>query len=317
MLTNEILLADEKLKELSVDQIASIIELSKNDENAAIATVTGRIHGEYDRDVKTVLGIDKPQGVKTYDWIKNDLLPKIKDADGLNTTHANELKVQMDKVIALEQAIANQTGDVVLTQQLRDANDKIAQLESVHGAEKETWTESMNTIKGETTKLRLNQEFDKGLAGIKFIDEKLIPKNVRDIVIERDKEIILKTFTPDFVDDGVGGTVLVFRDKDGTIQNNPQNGLKPYTAAELLMKQDGVKGVIDFGRQMDGGTGSNGNEGKENIQVNISSAKTQVEADELISKELMSKGLTRDSQEFSDQQLAIRTEYKVSDLPLK
>ena len=316
MLTNEILQADAQLKELTPDQLKAITTLSANDENVVIGKKIGEIHGDYDRDIKEVLGVEKPQGMKTYDFIKNDLLLKIKDADTLATTNAATLKEQTDKVAQLELAIADKSGDIVLTQQLKDASDKIDQLNLAHEEDKKTWTETGDKTKSELMDLRLTHEFDKGLSGVKYKDEKIVSVGLRNLAIKQGREAVLRDFTPDFIDDGANGTTLVFRDKDGTIQNNPENSLKPYTATELLMKQAGVNDVIDAGKNLNGGAGGDGGSPKP-VAASIGAAATQVEADDIISKDLMGQGLSRDSVEFAEKHAELRKEANVGELPLR
>ena len=124
--------------------------------------------------------------------------------------------------------------------------------------------------------------------------------------------------TPDFIEDGKGGKVLVLRDANGNILNNPANNLNPYTISELVM-QTSIKDVLDDGRrQTGGGTGSgSGDGGNGGSSVDLSAARTQVEADRLIETHLLSTGLTRDSSEFASQAMQLRTENKVSELPIR
>ena len=74
--------------------------------------------------------------------------------------------------------------------------------------------------------------------------------------------------------------------------------------------------VIDTGRTMEGGAGGAG-AGRPQNAVSIGEAMTQVEADEIISKQLMSEGFSRDSVEFVEKHAAIRKESKVSELKLR
>ena len=132
------------------------------------------------------------------------------------------------------------------------------------------------------------------------------------------KSEVLSKGTPDFIDDGQGGKKLVIRGADGNILNNPKNNLNPYTMQELVMETS-LKDVIDTGRQQrGGGTGQFGSgSGGTGGTLDLSSAKSQVEADKAIEAHLLASGLTRDSQEFAKQSLQLRTENNVSSLPIK
>ena len=79
-----------------------------------------------------------------------------------------------------------------------------------------------------------------------------------------------------------------------------------------------LKDVIDTGRQQKGGgtippAGGGGGGG----MLDLSGIKSQVEADKAIESYLLSNGLTRDSQEFAEQSMQLRTENNVANLPLR
>ena len=132
------------------------------------------------------------------------------------------------------------------------------------------------------------------------------------------KAEVLAKGTPDFVDDGQGGQKLVLRGADGNILNNAKNNLNPYTIEELVMETS-IKDVIDTGRQQTGGgTGGNRGGGRgDSTLLDLTGVRTQVEADKAIETYLLSTGLTRDSSEFSQQSMQLRSENKVSELPLR
>ena len=122
----------------------------------------------------------------------------------------------------------------------------------------------------------------------------------------------MSAYTPDFIDDGKGGKILVFRDKSGVIQNNPEKGLNPYTAEDLIKKE--LASSLAPGK---GGAGTGPNEKKTpGIEI-ISSAKTQVEANDLIESHLLAKGVIKNSKQWVEQMTAIRTENKINELPIK
>ncbi len=129
---------------------------------------------------------------------------------------------------------------------------------------------------------------------------------------------VLAKGTPDFVDDGKGGKVLVLRGADGNVLNNPKNNLNPYTIKELVMETS-IKDVVETQRQQTGGGtgGFRGNGGNSGTILDLTGIKTQVEADKAIENYLLSNGLTRDSEEFSEQLTQIRTDNNVSSLPIK
>ena len=130
------------------------------------------------------------------------------------------------------------------------------------------------------------------------------------------KAEVLAKGTPDFIEDGNGGKKLVLRGTDGNILNNPNNNLNPYTLTELILETS-IKDVISVDRQQTG-TGTKPHQtNKTTATFDISSAKTQVEAYRMIENHLLANGLTRDSQEFSEQITKLGTENNVSSLPIR
>lgn len=91
--------------------------------------------------------------------------------------------------------------------------------------------------------------------------------------------------------------------------------MEPYTAQELIAEQ--LADTLDQGKKQNG-AGTGGESGGGGVEsADISAAKTQVEADTLISKHLMQKGLVRGTKSFADEQKKIRDENNVSKLPIK
>ena len=79
-----------------------------------------------------------------------------------------------------------------------------------------------------------------------------------------------------------------------------------------------LKDVIDTGKQQPGGgTQPNPSPSHRTVNLDLSTAKTQQEADVQIENYLLSTGLTRDNVEFGNKALEIRNENNVSDLPIR
>ena len=82
--------------------------------------------------------------------------------------------------------------------------------------------------------------------------------------------------------------------------------------------QTSIKDVIDFNKpQPGGGTGPIQHHGGNVTILDLTGAKTQVDADKIIESYLLGNGLTRDSAEFATQSMQLRTENKVSELPIR
>lgn len=315
MLTIEMLRQNAVLAALPETTLASIAEMSKNDENTVIGNKIGALHGQYDADILSISGIAKQQGEKSYDYAKRVLGSYETKVKAAKATEA-ELKAAKEQVTSLQAKIEANAGDETLRKQLNDAKTQVTQLQQQLTAKTTELTNKQAEFDKTIKDTHVDYAFKAATTGLKFKDS--IPSNVRDILLASAKTEVLAKGTPDFIEDGKGGKVLVLRDANGNILNNPANNLNPYTIGELVM-QTSIKDVLDDGRrQTGGGTGSgSGNGGNSGSSVDLSAARTQVEADRLIETHLLSTGLTRDSSEFASQAMQLRAENKVSELPIR
>ena len=304
----------ESLKGLTDAQKLAITTLSSNDEATVIGTKIGALHGQYDADILSISGISKADGEKTYDYLKRVLGDYKTKLDGTKTLSA-QLEAQKKKVTELEAKLAAGGSDEAVKQQLKDARHQVTQLQTQLTAK----TEELNNAKKDYEKkekdLQVGFAFTNATAGIKFKAD--VSEPVRKILLAAAKDEILAKGTPDFIDDGNGGKKLVLRDAAGNTLNNPKNNLNPYTIEELVMETS-LKDVIDTGKQQPGGgTQPNPSPSHRTVNLDLSTAKTQQEADVQIENYLLSTGLTRDNVEFGNKALEIRNENNVSNLPIR
>lgn len=314
MITIEMLNQSESLKGLTDAQKLAITTLSSNDEATVIGTKIGALHGQYDADILSISGISKADGEKTYDYLKRVLGDYKTKLDGTKTLSA-QLEAQKKKVTELEAKLAAGGSDEAVKQQLKDARHQVTQLQT----QLTTKTEELDRAKKDYEKkekdLQVGFAFTNATAGIKFKAD--VSEPVKKILLAAAKDEILAKGTPDFVDDGNGGKKLVLRDAAGNTLNNPKNNLNPYTIEELVMETS-LKDVIDTGKQQPGGgTKPNPSPDHRTVNLDLSTAKTQQEADVQIENYLLSTGLTRDNVEFGNKALEIRNENNVSSLPIR
>lgn len=314
MLTIEMLRQSSALAGLTDEQFTAIAEMSKNDENAVIGTKIGALHGQYDTDIFNITGIKKKDGEKSYDFMKR-VLSEYKTKGESVKNIQKELDDAKAQVADLQSKLEKNAGNETLAQQLKDAKAQVTQLQ----AQLQTKETEFNTKKTEfETALKnthVDYAFQAATTGLKF--KTGITEPIQKTLLNAAKAEILAKGTPDFIDDGQGGKKLVIRGADGNIINNPKNNLNPYTLQELAMETS-LKDVIDTGRQQKGGgtippAGGGGGGG----MLDLSGIKSQVEADKAIESYLLSNGLTRDSQEFAEQSMQLRTENNVANLPLR
>ena len=309
-LTKDILKANAALAQLTDEQISAIVTLSTNDETTVIGARIGELHGQYDQDILSITGVAKKQGEKTYDYNKR-VLAEFKEKAGSVSTLEQTIQTLTREKSDLEKQITDGTGDKTLKQKLTDTekllNDTKLLLETEKNERIREKTESDKSLMQAHTDF----EFNSAVAGMKF--KSTIPENVREILIKNAKAEILAKATPDFVEEN-GKRSIVFRDAEGNILNNKGNQLKPFTATELI--SDSLKDIIDDGRKQSG-TGTHNRQNQQNEALDLSAAKTQVEADDMITSHLMSTGLTRQNPEFATKQAEIRTEAGVDKLPMR
>lgn len=302
-ITKELLSAN--VTGLTEEQVSAVLKLSDNAFNQAIAARIGEIHGQYDNDIKSVTGQDKPQGVKTYDWLKNVL--------GELKTQAGTVDAYKSKIATLEEAVQAGAGNEAIKQQYTDLQSRFEQLQNLKETEDKEWAEKLETEAKRNTRLKLDYEFEKALTGVKFKSEEIIPKSVVSTFIDAAKSKILNNATPDWIDNGEGGQQLIFRGADGQILNNPDNQLSAYTARELLLKE--ITPILDKGKTQNGAGTAGTKKTSTGSTLDLSGAGTQVKATEQIAQHLLAKGLENASPAFQEEFSKIWASEKISALP--
>lgn len=317
MLTIDMLRQNSALAGLTDVQVNAIAEMSRNDENTVIGTKIGALHGQYDTDIFSITGIKKNDGEKSYDYAKR-VLNEYKTKAGSTQDLQQKLDAANKKVTDLEKKIESGEGDAALRQQLKDTKAQVSQLQSQLQTKETEFNTKKKELEDNIKNVHIDYAFQAAVSGLKF--KSGITDNVQNVLLKSAKAEVLTKGTPDFIDDGQGGKKLVLRGQDGNILNNPKNNLNPYTLQELILETS-LKDVIDTGRQQagggTGGQGGQGGQGGSGVTLDLSSVKSQVEADKAIETYLLHTGLTRDSQEFADKSLEIRNDNNISQLPIK
>lgn len=315
MLTVDILRANSVLGSLTDEQLRIIAEMSRNDEQNVINTRIGALHGQYDTDVLGVTGIKKNDGEKSYDYVKRVLGDYKVKYEKANSTQA-ELDSVNKKVAELTKKLEDNSGDEHIKKQLKDAQSLVTQLQTQLTQKTTEYDSAKQKYETDLKDVHVNYAFSNAITGLKF--KAGIPESVQRAMLNVAKAEVLAKGTPDFVDDGNGRQILVMRDNTGNILNNVNNGLKPYTIAELIAETS-LKDIIDTGRKQDGGGTGGNNEtgGRGSFTFDLSGAKNQIEADRMIEAHLLSLGLTRDSMDFQNKSMELRAENNVSELPIR
>jgi len=293
-----------------------IAELSKNDENSVLAQKVGSLHGQYDKDIFEVSAIKKNDGEKTYDYMKRamgTLKDANKDTDKLKT-EVSALKTQKTE---LEKQLAEHSGDTTLKQKLADtetalnvAKQSLIDKDTEFKTKEAEYTKNLQTFKFDSL-------FNQATTGLKF--KNTVPESVKPIILQAVKNDILGKGVMSFEKNDAGQESLIFRDNTGQILINKNNKLNPYTLQDYVNESSALKDVLEQKIVHTGGGGGNppANPNHGSTTLDLSGAKTQVEADVMIEKHLMENGITMDDPSFADKEQEIRTENKVSELPVR
>ena len=296
-LTTELLNANAALSGLTDEQKNAIVEMSKNDETTVIGQKTGEIYGGLDADILAASGIAKNGTEKTYDYAKR-VIGEIKAQAGNATELQNQIAELTKEKGRLEQVIAKGGADAETKRALEQAKADLANVTSEYATLKTKYDTAQSEHEKALFGMKIDGEFAKATAGLKFKAD--LPQSVIAVLTEQAVAKV-KGMNPEYIDDGNGGKVLAFMD-NGTPRRNPENNLRPFTAAELVAKELTTMGVLDTGRKQTGagsqggGTGGQGSGGT----VDLTGARTQDEAHEIIAKQLMAQGKINGTKEFDD-----------------
>jgi len=307
-ITLELIKGQSELKDLTDAQIAALVQLSINDEDAVVGQRIGKIYGDLDNDIKETFSVEKKQGEKTYDYLKRvgkSIVEQITELGKLKQLLADAEAAKK----TLEKQVAEGKGNELISQQLKDAEKKLKDITQLYEAEKE---EKEKTIKGFDEKmlaLEVDREFDKAFVGIEVKPEL---SGMKDYIFQTAKGKILAEYKPDFVVTA-NSKVLVFRNDKNEIVSNPGNKLNPFTVSELVKKE--LAGVMQV-EKGGGGTKAGGSAGGSDF-IDLSAAKTQVEANAIIIKHLLQKGLVKGTLNFDLEQKKLIKDHKINELRIK
>lgn len=295
-LTTELLKGNAATAGLSDEQINAVVEMSKNDETTVIGQKTGEIYGGLDADILAASGIAKNGTEKTYDYAKR-VIGEIKAQAGNATELQNQIAELTKEKGRLEQVIAKGGADAETKRALEQAKADLANVTSEYATLKTKYDTAQTEHEKALFGMKIDGEFAKAIAGLKFKAD--LPQSVISVLTEQAVAKV-KAMNPEYIDDGNGGKVLAFMD-NGTPRRNPENNLRPFTAAELVAKELTTMGVLETGRKQTGaGSQGGGTGGQGSGTVDLSGARTQDEAHEIIVKQLLAQGKVNGTKEFDD-----------------
>lgn len=296
-LTTELLKANAATAGLSDEQINAVVEMSKNDETAVIGQKTGEIYGGLDADILAASGIAKNGAEKTYEYAKR-VIGEIKGQAGNAAQLQGQISELTKEKARLEKVIADGGADAETKRELAKAKADLANVTTEYATLKTKFDNAEADHKQALFGLQIDGELAKATAGIKFKAD--LPVSVTTVLLQQAVTKV-KSMNPEFIDDGNGGKVLAFNE-NGTTMRNPENNLRPFTAAELVARELKTMGVLETGRKQTGAGSEtdHGGSGGSGGAVDISGARTQDEAHEIIAKQLMAAGKVNGSKDFAD-----------------
>ena len=295
-LTSELIRANAALAGLSDAQVAAITEMSRNDEDSVIGQKTGEIYGGLDNDILATSGIAKDGTEKTYDYAKRVITTLKQGADSL-AAKQKEVDALTKEKTRLEGVIASGGSDAETKKALTKAQADLANVTKEYTTLKTKFDNQESEHARQLLDVKMEGEFNKASASVKFKAD--LPKAVTDVLLSQAIAKV-KAMNPEYIDDGKGGKVLAFM-QNGTPLRNPDTNLNPYTASELVQKELKEMGVLEAGR-IQTGAGSGGQRGgQEGGQTyDLTGARTQTEASEIITKQLLAQGKVIGSKEYQE-----------------
>ena len=298
MITVEMLTNDTVLGSLTDEQKQAIATLSKNDEEAVIGGRFREVYNQLDETIARETGIARNGDEKTYLYLERaarELAAKANSVEGLNNK-ISELTRERDR---LKKVIEDGSQDPALKKQLDQAQADLENVRKEYDTLKQSTDQMRQQHAAEMLGLQVDNELRGAMGGLRFKAE--FPQAVTDTILKQAIEKV-KGMNPEFIDNGRGGKKLIFRNADGSEMRNAENRLEPFTAAELLAKELKAMGVLDEGRQQQGGGTKpvQQSSGGASTVYDIGMARTQAEAYEVIATQLMRQGLTNGSKEFDN-----------------
>ena len=305
MLTIENIKAVDGITE---EQAAKIAELSKADEDKVIGDKFGEVYRNLDSIIEKSTGVKRNGDEKTYLYMEraaNEVRAKATAA----SKQVEELTAANAK---LQKAIEDGSHDTETKAKLQQAEKDLAAITKQFNDLKTEYDGAKDRFAKDVFHVKIESEVANALGGVKF-KEGLTPTLMamaKNTVLAKVKES-----NPDSVDDGNGGKAIVFKDKDGAILRNQDNGLQPITVADIVTKELSAMGVLASKRKQTGSGGNGNNGGGNNTTIDISGAATQTEAYEAIAKTLFAKGLINGSAEFDAEMQKAWKENNVAKVP--
>lgn len=309
-LTLDLINAQEGLNALTDEQKQSIVGLSERDEETTFARRFGETLGAMDTSIAAESAIARNEGEKTSEYLTRALKQLKAAADeGAGFKSTNETLTA--EINDLKAKIAAGQGNEQLKADLDKMQKELAAAKKVNGELQEAATKAAAEYKGKLEGYRMESEIGGALSGLKLKAE--LAEATKNALLTLAKQNVMAS---KHVFDETAGA-FIFQNADGTPMKD--KSLNNLTVADMLRMQLETMGVLDTGRQQGGAGGQGGQGGGGAAAVDLSNAKSQVEADEIIERALMTQGIAKSDANWQEKFGQMRGEHKelYAKLPLR
>lgn len=254
---------DEALKFIETNPDADLVIRTAADEAKFLANFKeaevekeikshiGNLHNQYEKDVEPIFG-KKPEGAKTYNWIKDEA-SKLKAA-------ADKLTAAETKLTELEKQLKEGKVDEAAMRKIEELDKEVKRLEKLHKTAKQEWEQGVEKERSEFRNVRIKSELNHAMVGFKFLPREIIADEVREPFVNQVlNELVV---IADFDDTGK----IIFKDQEGKLMRNKE--LAVVTPTELLAVK--LKPILDNGKKLQGlGSDKDGNGKQNEVQTSI------------------------------------------------
>ena len=279
-LTLDLLNAQEGLSALTDEQKTALVGLSEREEESTFNRRFGETLGQMDTVIASEGAIGRNEGEKTSEYMARVIRTLKSSADeGAGYKATNEtLTAEVER---LKKQIENGSADAELKQRVAKLEGDLASAKKINTDLQDSLTKSAAEYKGKLEGYRMESEIGAAMTGIAM--KKELPEATKQALMTLAKQNVMGS---KHVFDETAG-VFIFQDADG----NPMKdkSLNNLTVADMLRMQLETMGVLETGRTVTG-TGGKENPPASTTNVDLSTARTRVEADEIITKQLMAQG---------------------------
>ena len=305
----------QALAGLTDEQRAAIVTLSKNDEEQVIGNRFREVYNQLDATIARETGIQRNGDEKTYLYLERaarELAGKANSVQGLNE-RITTLAAERDR---LKKAVEEGAADEKLKKDLAQAVKDLEAIKVQYNTLKTDYDKQKADHANELINFRIDNEIASAKGGIKFKGD--LPETATAVLLAQAVAKV-KALKHEFIDDGQGGQRLVFKDANDAIMRNAEKQLEPFTIGDLLTKELKTMGVLDEGRQQQGGgtIAPKVSVTDQGLVIDLSGVRTQTEASEVIAQTLMKQGLTNGSKAFQEAMNKAWADNEISKLPIR